>query len=84
MADISSSAAKEQVLKGAGSIQRISSEAVKIARDLGHQYLNQLGKAAAAEAERDGRKTIMPQDLQIAARTAGGSGDGNVAGGQGE
>ncbi len=68
MADVSSSAAKEHVLKGSGDIQRISGDAVQAARDLAHQYLAKLGQAAGEEARKEGRKTIMPADLQTAAR----------------
>lgn len=68
MADISSSAAKEHALKAAGEIQRISAEAVQKARDLAHAYLEKLGAAAARSALKNGRKTIMPPDVEAAAR----------------
>ena len=68
MADISSSAAKEHVLKAAGEVQRMSAEAVQKARDCGHAYLQKLGVAAARAAAKNGRKTIMPPDIETAAR----------------
>lgn len=83
MADVSSSAAKTHVLKGSGDVSRISKEAVTLARDLSHAYLTRLGAVAAENARGDRRKTIMPQDLQAAARTietrpAGSAGDGAI------
>lgn len=73
MSDVSSSAAKDHVLKGSGDIARISGEAVTLARDLAQQYLARLGAEAAEFARQDGRKTLMPQDLQAAARKLGGA-----------
>lgn len=76
MADISSSAAKQHVLGGAGEVQRMSGEAVKVARELGHSYLGQLGRLASAHALKDRRKTIMPQDLHAAANSIRGGAAG--------
>ena len=43
MADISSSAAKQHVLSGAGDeVSRMSGDAVQVARDLGHQFFQNL------------------------------------------
>lgn len=75
MAEISASAAKEQVLNGTESVKRMSADAVAEARNLGHEYLKQLGKKAESEAQSDGRKTIMPQDLRVAARLLTSAGD---------
>ena len=68
MADISSSAAKEHALKAAGEVQRISAEAVQKVRDFAHAFLQRLGAAAARSATKNGRKTIMPPDVEAAAR----------------
>lgn len=85
MADVSASAAKEHVLKGSGDVARISKEAVNLARELAEQYLTRLGAVAAEAARSDRRKTLMPQDLQIAQKsieaqpaTAGSDGSGVV------
>ena len=85
MADISSSAAKQHVLSGAGDeVSRMSGDAVQVARDLGHQFFSKLGGAAAQEASKAKRKTIMPADLHNAARSlcsdGGGSSEGDSFG----
>lgn len=67
MADISSSAAKEHLLKGSGEIQRVSKEAVEAARDAGQRFLAAVGREAGALAAADGRKTVMPADVSAAA-----------------
>ncbi len=68
MSDISSSAAKTHLLTGSGEIQRVSGEAVEKARALGQEFLSALGREASARASEAGRKTIMPEDLEEAAR----------------
>lgn len=65
MADISASAAKEHLLKGAGEI-RVSKEAVEAAREAGHRFLADLGRRAGEAARAAGRKTIMAEDLRAA------------------
>lgn len=72
MSDVSASAAKGHVLKGSGDIARISGEAVQLARELAQQYLTSLGQKAAEFARQEGRKTLMPPDLQAAARQLAG------------
>lgn len=69
MADVSSSAAKEHVLKGSGEIQRISGGAVAAARDAAHAYLQRIGALAAQTAIAEKRKTIMDTDIASAVRT---------------
>lgn len=68
MADVSSSAAKEHVLKGSGEIQRVSGDAVSAARDAAHVYLQKLGALAAQAAAAEKRKTIMDTDIAAAVR----------------
>lgn len=69
MADVSSSAAKEHVLKGSGEIQRMSGDAVAAARDAAHAYLQRIGTLAAQTAAAEKRKTIMDTDIAAAVRT---------------
>ncbi len=69
MADVSSSAAKEHVLKGAKEIQRVSGDAVTAARDAAHQFLQRVGQVAAESANQAGRKTIMDSDIAFAVRS---------------
>ena len=77
MADISSSAAKEHLLKGSGDIQRVSGDAVQAARDAGQKFLAEVGRQAAERARAEGRKTIMGSDVQqAAARVASTQGAG--------
>lgn len=73
MADVSASAAKDHIVKGSGDVDRISKDAVNLARDMAHQYLEKLGAAAAEAARQAGRKTIMPPDLHAAQRSMSGS-----------
>lgn len=68
MADVSSSAAKEHVLKGAKEIQRVSGDAVTAARDAAHLFLQRVGAIAADSAHQAGRKTIMDTDVAVAVR----------------
>ncbi|MEK8023729.1 MAG: histone-like protein [Candidatus Hydrogenedentota bacterium] len=57
------------MLKGAGDVDRMSKDAVNLAREMAHLYLEKLGAAAADAAKQAGRKTIMPPDLHAGQRT---------------
>ncbi len=65
MADLPASNVKRLTVAGAGDI-RISAEAVDKAIGAAEAFLSRLGQRAGSVARSNGRKTIMPEDIEAA------------------
>lgn len=65
VADLPASNVKRLTIAGAGDI-RISGEAVDKAIGAAEAFLSKLGERAGSIARSNGRKTIMPEDVDAA------------------
>jgi histone H3/H4 len=65
MAELAASKVKKLLVDGGDGI-RISASAIPAATEAGAKILRRIGARAASIARSNGRKTVMPEDVELA------------------
>jgi histone H3/H4 len=65
MAELAASKVKKLLVDGGDGI-RISAAAIPTATEAGAKILRRIGARAASIARSNGRKTVMPEDIELA------------------